>query len=141
MAAKQSKAKRKAPKRDVRRFGTEAEAAYGFAQAVRVGKTIYISGQTASPVDGAEGEPGDMHNQMRTSYARIGRLLAMYGATMANVVDETLFVTDMPAAIPAAVAIRREVYGGDFDVASTLIGVKRLGGPDLLVEIKCTARL
>jgi enamine deaminase RidA (YjgF/YER057c/UK114 family) len=141
MAAKERKSSRKAPERDVRRFGTEAEAAYGFAQSVRVGKTIYISGQTASPVDGAMGEPGDMHNQMRVAYARIGRLLAMYDATMANVVDETLFVTDMEAAIPAAVSIRREVYGGDFDVASTLIGVQRLGGPDLLVEIKCTARL
>lgn len=130
-----------AKQRDVRRFGTQAEEAYGFAQAVKVGETIYISGQTASPVDGAEGEPGDMASQMRTSYARIGRLLAMYGATMADVVDETLFVTDMDAAIPAAVAIRREVYGGVFDVASTLIGVQRLGGPDLLVEIKCTARL
>jgi hypothetical protein len=47
----------------------------------------------------------------------------------------------MEAAIPAAVAVRREVYGGVFDVASTLIGVGRLGGADLLVEIKCTARL
>ena len=130
-----------AKKRSVRRFGTEAEVAYGFAQAVRVGKTVYISGQTASPVDGAAGEPGDMASQMRVSYARIGRLLAMYGATMADVVDETLFVTDMDAAIPAAVTIRREVYGGEFDVASTLIGVHRLGGADLLVEIKCTARL
>ena len=130
-----------AKKRKVKRFGTDAEVAYGFAQAVRAGKTIYISGQTASPVDGAAGEPGDMMSQMRTSYARIGRLLAMYDATMANVVDETLYVTDMEAAIPAAVAIRREVYGGVFDVASTLIGVQRLGGADLLVEIKCTARL
>ena len=130
-----------AKKRKVRRFGTEAEVAYGFAQAVRVGRTVYISGQTASPVDGAAGKPGDMASQMRVSYDRIGRLLAMYGATMADVVDETLFVTDMDAAIPAAVTIRREVYGGVFDVASTLIGVQGLGGPDLLVEIKCTARL
>jgi enamine deaminase RidA (YjgF/YER057c/UK114 family) len=131
----------KKSKRDVRRFGTAAEEGYGFAQAVRVGKTVYISGQTASAVDGATGPAGDMDAQMRTSYARIVKLLEMYGATMANVVDETLFVTDMEAAIPAAVAIRREVYGGVFDVASTLIGVQRLGGADLLVEIKCTARL
>jgi len=131
----------KKSKRDVRRFGTAAEAGYGFAQAVRVGKTIYISGQTASAVDGAAEPGGDMTAQMRTAYARIAKLLEMYGATMANVVDETLFVTDMEAAIPAAVAVRREAYGGLFDVASTLIGVARLGGADLLVEIKCTARL
>ena len=128
-------------KREVRRFGTAAEEGYGFAQAVRVGKTVYISGQTASAVDGATGPAGDMNAQMRTAYRRIGDLLKMFDATMANVVDETLFVTDMDAAIPAAVAIRREVYAGVFDVASTLIGVQRLGGADLLVEIKCTARL
>ena len=128
-------------KRETRRFGTAAESGYGFAQAVRVGKTIYISGQTASVADGATGPPGDMKTQIRTAYRRIGDLLAMYGATMANVVDETLFVTDMEAAIPAAIEIRREVYGGVFDVASTLIGVQRLGGAQLVVEIKCTARL
>ena len=44
-------------KREVRRFGTAAEEGYGFAQAVRVGKTVYISGQTASAVDGATGPP------------------------------------------------------------------------------------
>ena len=128
-------------KRDVRRFGTAAEAGYGFAQAVRVGKSIYISGQTASAVDGVTGPAGDMTAQMRTAYARIVKLLEMYGGTIAYVVDETLFFTEMEAAIPAAVAVRREVYGGVFDVASTLIGVQRLGGADLLVEIKCTARL
>ncbi|MEO8696020.1 MAG: RidA family protein, partial [Acidimicrobiales bacterium] len=72
-------------KRDVRRFGTAAEVGYGFAQAVRVGKTIYISGQTASAVDGATEPGGDMTAQMRTSYSRIVKLLEMYGATMANV--------------------------------------------------------
>ena len=128
-------------RRDAKRFGTAAEQGYGFAQAVRIGKTIYISGQTASAVDGATGPAGDMTAQIRTAYRRIGDLLTMYGATMANVVDETLYVTDMDAAIPAAIAVRREVYGGVFDVASTLIGVQRLGGADLLVEIKCTARL
>jgi hypothetical protein len=46
----------------------------------------------------------------------------------------------MAAAIPAAVEIRHEVYGGTFDVASTLLEVRALGGPDLLVEIKCTAQ-
>jgi enamine deaminase RidA (YjgF/YER057c/UK114 family) len=125
--------------REVRRFGTDAEEMYGFAQAVRVGDTIHVSGQTASSADGGTEPPGDMHQQMRAAYARIERLLATYGADMGHVVDETLFVTDMNAAIPAAVEIRREVYGGRFDVASTLLEVRRLGGEDLLVEIKCTA--
>ncbi len=38
-------------------------------------------------------------------------------------------------------ALRGEAYGEVFDVASSLIGVKALGAPDLMIEIKCTARL
>jgi enamine deaminase RidA (YjgF/YER057c/UK114 family) len=114
---------------------------YGFAQAVRCGDIVYISGQTASTTDGAPEPPGDMRQQMRVAYTRIQRILATFDADMSNVVDETLFVTDMSAAIPAAVEVRREVYGGTFDVASTLLQIRALGGADLLVEIKCTAHL
>jgi enamine deaminase RidA (YjgF/YER057c/UK114 family) len=124
--------------KDVRRTGAFGEELYGFAQAVRVGDTIHISGQTAS---GDGDGPGDMTAQMTAAYAKITDLLASYGATIADVVDETLFVTDMRTGIPAAIEVRRAVYGPDFDVASTIVEVRALGGPDLLVEIKCTATL
>jgi enamine deaminase RidA (YjgF/YER057c/UK114 family) len=82
-----------------------------------------------------------MTAQMTAAYGKITDLLASYGATAADVVDETLFVTDMRAGIPAAIEVRRAVYGPDFDVASTIVEVRALGGPDLLVEIKCCAVL
>ncbi|HEX7096444.1 MAG TPA: RidA family protein [Acidimicrobiales bacterium] len=126
--------------KDTRRTGAPGESTYGFAQAVRVGNTVYVSGQTASSEGGTVGV-GDMRAQMAEAYRKIADLLASYGATMANVVDETLFVTDMRAAIPAAIEVRREVYGPAFDVASTLVEVRALAGPDLLVEIKCVATL
>jgi 2-iminobutanoate/2-iminopropanoate deaminase len=125
--------------KDVRRTGAAGEAIYGFAQAVRVRDTIHVSGQTASGDDDAG--PGDMNRQMAAAYAKISALLAAYGATMDNVVDETLFVTDMRAGIVASIDVRRTMYGPDFDVASTIVEVRALGGPDLLVEIKCTALL
>jgi 2-iminobutanoate/2-iminopropanoate deaminase len=121
--------------KEVRRTGAAGEAIYGFAQAVRVGDTVHISGQTAS----GDGEAGDMTAQMRSAYAKIVDLLATFGATSAHVVDETLFVTDMRAGIGAAIEVRKDVYGPEFDVASTIVEVRALGGPDLLVEIKCTA--
>jgi enamine deaminase RidA (YjgF/YER057c/UK114 family) len=126
--------------KEVRRTGSAGEAIYGFAQAVRSGDTVYISGQTAS-TDNDTTELGDVRDQMIAAYAKITELLGSYGGDMRNVVDETLFVTDMRAAIPAAVEVRRSVYGPDFEVASTLIGVQALGHPDLMVEIKCIARL
>jgi 2-iminobutanoate/2-iminopropanoate deaminase len=40
-----------------------------------------------------------MEAQMRQTYANIRKVLSQYGATMDNIVDETLFVTDMNTAL------------------------------------------
>lgn len=126
----------------ITQFGLPEEEGYGFAQAVRVGDTIYVSGQVGR--DGDE-RPADMESQMRIAYRRIERALAAFGATIANVVDETLYVTDFSAAARAAHKVRAAAYGTPIEVASTLIGVAMIGSPDAkipaLIEIKCTARL
>jgi 2-iminobutanoate/2-iminopropanoate deaminase len=44
---------------------------------------------------------------MRQAYANIEKVLAQYGATMENIVDEVLFVTDMDAAFAARVKCRQ----------------------------------
>ena len=130
-------------KRQIANFGSAAEKGdvYGFAQAVRVGKTIHVSGQVAMTPEGELLGKGDMESQMRAAYANIARILEKLNANMADVVDETLFVADMPAAIRCAARVRGDVYAGHFEMASTLIGVAALGSPDVLIEIKCTARL
>jgi 2-iminobutanoate/2-iminopropanoate deaminase len=127
--------------KEPRNFGNFMEEAYGFSQAVKVGDTIYVSGQTAFGDDGVIAGLDDMQVQMRAAYAAIARVLGMYGASMAAVVDETLFVTDMNAAVTVAHEVRKEVYGGKFDMASTLCEIKALGAPQLMIEIKCTARV
>jgi enamine deaminase RidA (YjgF/YER057c/UK114 family) len=127
--------------KEARSFGNVMEEAWGFSQAVRVGDTIYVSGQTAAADDFTAIGGDDMAAQMRAAYASVARALAMFGAGMGDVVDEVLFVTDMMAAITYGSTIRSEVYGGSFEVASTLIGVAALGSPDLMIEIKCVARL
>lgn len=140
-SALRTRVKGEAVEKDVRNFGNFIEEVYGFSEAVRVGDTIYVAGQTAFGEDNSfEGE-GDMATQMRRAYANIERLLGMYGASMDAVVDETLFVTDMSAALTVGGEIRKEVYGGRFELASTLCEVSGLGAPQLLVEIKCTARV
>lgn len=126
--------------KEVQGFGSEAEESYGFAQAVRVADTIYVSGQTAYSDAGHVVGEGDMAAQMREAYAKIEALLGKYGAGMQNVVEETLFVTDMPAAIEAARKVRGEAYAEHFELASTLIGVQALGAPQIMIEIRCTAR-
>ena len=124
-----------------RNFGIGIEEAYGFSEAVRVGDTIYISGQTAFAPEGRIVGEGDMAEQMRQAYRNIAALLQMDGATMDAVVEEVLFVTDVAAAGAVAGKVRREVYGGRPEVASSLIGVAALGAPQLMIEIRCTARI
>ena len=49
---------------------------------------------------------------MRQAYATIGKVLEGLGSSLADVVDETLFVTDVMAAATHGLAVRTEVYGG-----------------------------
>jgi len=112
----------------------------GLPQAVKVGDTIYVSGTTAY-VEGQQ-PSADMAEQMRATYAKIARALDHFGASLADVVEQTVFVTDMQAAL-AARHVRMEAYGaaGDNLPASATVEVAALGRPGLMVEIKVTARL
>ena len=78
---------------------------------------------------------------MRQAYANIQKVLEEYEATMDNVVDEVLFVTDMESAFAAAVKCRQEVFSGTPVVASTIVQIQRLAFPELMIEIRCVARV
>ena len=134
-------------------LGMPWEQSYGYAQAVRVGDTIWVSGQLShdnegnivgpAPVD-AQGRILDHDNmriQMAQCYANAGKVLAQYGATLDNVVEEVVYVTDMDAAFAAAGAVRAEAYGGRAVVASTILVTPRLAFPGQLIEIKLIARV
>lgn len=122
-------------------LGMPWEKEYGYSQAVKVGDTIYISGQVSHDDEGKIVGRGDMEAQMRQAYANIQKMLKKYGATMDNVIDEVLFVTDMNTAFAAAVKCRQEVFSGQPVVASTIVQIQRLAFPDLMIEIKCVAKL
>jgi enamine deaminase RidA (YjgF/YER057c/UK114 family) len=117
------------------------EKEYGYSQSVKVRDTIYVSGQVSHDDSGNIVSPGDMEAQMRQAYTNIRKVLAQYGATMDNIVDETLFVTDMNTAFAAAVKCREDVFFGVPVVASTIVQVQRLAFPDLMIEIKCVAKV
>jgi enamine deaminase RidA (YjgF/YER057c/UK114 family) len=67
--------------------------------------------------------------------------LERYGATMDNVVEEVLYVTDMDAAFAVAGEVRAEAYGGRPVVASTILVTPRLAFKDQLIEIKMIAKV
>jgi 2-iminobutanoate/2-iminopropanoate deaminase len=126
--------------KEAKSLGMPWETQYGYAQGVRVGDTIYLSGQVSHDDQGTILGLGDMEVQMRQAYANVQKMLTQYGVTMANVVDEVLFVTDMEAAFAAAVKIRPAVFGGHPVVASTIVQIQRLAFPELMIEIKSVAK-
>lgn len=127
--------------KETKTFGMAWEKEYGYSQAVRVGESIYVSGQVSHDDKGKVVGHGDMEAQMRTAYSNIKNILSQYGATIENLVEETLFVTDMDSAFAAAVKCRKEIFNGNPNIASTIIQIQRLAFPQLMIEIKCTARV
>jgi len=117
------------------------EKEYGYAQAVKVGDTIHVSGQVSHDDKGNIVGRGEMEVQMRQAYENIRKLLTQYGATLNNVVDETLFVTDMDAAFTAAVKCRQDIFSGTPVIASTIVQIQRLAFPELMIEIRCVAKI
>jgi len=127
--------------KETKSLGMSWENEYGYSQAVKVRNTIYLAGQVSHDDKGNIVSPGDMEAQMRQAYANIEKVLAQYGATIDNVVDEVIFVTDMDAAYAARVKCRQEVFSGNPEVASTIVQIQRLAFPELMIEIKCVAKV
>ena len=122
-------------------LGMSWEKEYGYSQAVKVDDTIYVSGQASHDDNGNIVGKGSMEVQMRQAYTNIQKVLVQYGATMDNIVDEVLFVTDMDAAFAARVKCRQEVFSGNPVLASTIVQIQRLAFPELMVEIRCTCKV
>ena len=127
--------------KETKSLGMSWEKEYGYSQAVKVENTIYVSGQVSHDDKGNIVGRGDMEVQMRQAYANIKNVLAQYGATMDNIVDEVLFVTDMDAAFAARVKCKQEVFSGNVGLASTIVQIQRLAFLELLIEIRCICKV
>ena len=140
--------------KEVASLGMPWETLYGYAQAVRVKDTIYVSGQLSHDENGRIVAPpsadrsdkttrtSEMEVQMRTTYENAAKVLATFGAGLEHVVDEVVYVTDMEAAFAVAGPVRKAAYGTEApQCASTIAQVIRLALPEQLVEISFTAVL
>jgi enamine deaminase RidA (YjgF/YER057c/UK114 family) len=115
------------------------EKKIGFVQAARVGKTLYIAGSVRWNQKGSLFATEEMRRQLRHAFADIRQMLSVHGASVADIVKETVYTKNIEAAIEAE-AIRNELYGDESPDAKW-IGVSRLLYPELLIEINIVARL
>ncbi|HWB25200.1 MAG TPA: Rid family hydrolase [Chitinophagaceae bacterium] len=102
----------------------------GYTQAIRTGNTVYVSGTMAA---------GYMPDQLREIMNSIKSDLAKYGATMENVVKQTIYTTDLDSFMINKV-IMKSFYNGDYPTSS-IVEVKRLLLPQFKVEIEIEAVL
>lgn len=108
-----------------------------FAQATRVGDTIWVSGQTG--IDPATMAPGDgMEAQARLAFAGVKSVLEAAGATMADIVELTTFHTDLRGDMRQFAKVKDE-YLPDRFPSWTAVGVTQLAMPEFLVEIRVVA--
>jgi 2-iminobutanoate/2-iminopropanoate deaminase len=128
-------------KKEIFNMGMPWESGYGYSQAVKVDDTIYVSGQVDHDETGKILYPGDMEGQMRQAYGNVRRVLAHFGATMENVVDEILFVVDMESAMKARGRLKDEVFGQSILPAATIVQIQRLALTGFMVEVRIVASL
>ncbi|HCO02421.1 MAG TPA: hypothetical protein DIT48_03470 [Actinobacteria bacterium] len=110
------------------------EREFGFAQAIKVGETIYVSGQLSHDEEGNFLYPGDFDAQLQQAYANFEKVLAHFGVTRNQVVSETQFVVGLPA-LNAAMAAANLAYFGDHRPTSSTVGVASLFFPGQLIEV------
>ena len=125
------------PRRQTVTSGTPWEPVVGYARAVRLGNVIYVSGTTATDDSGAVVGRGDPYAQTRQALRNIERALVAAGAAMSDVVRTRVFVINIDQWKEIGRA-HGEVFAA-IRPATTMVEVRRLIDPDMLVEIEAEA--
>ena len=116
-----------------------AEPVSHYTDAVRAGELLFVSGCIAVDGDGRLTGGDDVVAQTRQVFANLEAILSAAGASFADVVKVTVFLTDIDDR-PAVNEIRREVFGVTRP-ASTLVEVSKLVLDGARVEIEAVALL
>lgn len=109
----------------------------GYSRAVRVGSVIAVSQTAATGPDGEALYPGDPARQVRVILDRIGAALESLGASITDVVETRIYVTNIDQWEEVG-RVHGEVFGA-IRPAMTMIEVSRLIDPAVTVEISAMA--
>ncbi len=104
----------------------------------KAGPTLYIAGQLSHDMEANFVGEGDFELQVRTSFANLDRVLEVYGAQRAHVVQTTVYVKELSRHFDAIARLHAEYFGAHRPT-STVLGVVELALPPQLVEIAAVA--
>ncbi len=117
--------------------GAKWEDIVGYSRAVRVGNMIEVAGTTAVDERGEIVGVNNPYEQTKYILAKIESALIEAGASMKDVVRTRMFVTDISKWEEIGKA--HGEFFKEIKPAASMIEVKGLINPELLVEIEVTA--
>ena len=119
--------------------GTKWEPVVGYSRAVKVGNQVFIAGTTATTEEGSLTGLGDPYTQTVQIIRNIEKALKKAGGSLENIVANRIYVTHIEH-WPEVGRAHGE-YFKDIRPATTLVEVKGLVDPEMLVEIDSVAVL
>jgi enamine deaminase RidA (YjgF/YER057c/UK114 family) len=116
---------------------TKWENLVGYSRAVQVGNIIRVSGTTATDSSGDVVGTGDPYAQTVQALANVQAALAEFGAGLEHTVRTRIYVVNI-ADWPDIGRAHAEAFA-DIRPATTMVEVRRLIDPEMLVEIEADA--
>ena len=119
--------------------GVKWEDIVGYSRAVKVGNVIEVAGTTALDETGNIVGTDDPYEQTKYIITKIEKALMTAGATLKDIVRTRIFTTDISRW--EEIGRAHGEFFSEIKPASTMVEVKALINPAMLVEIEATVIL